>query len=182
MRARFADEIYRHGESRMGYTIFTVVFADGQRQAIRLKGGLLLSPYTRRYLAGQFFGCGRVRRDRGNPSAQKCHLCSRCILLPMFPGGTLKGMAEREGFEPPIPVKVYTLSRRAPSATRPSLHAHRFIFILSGSRFRILPPILSELTPDFPCDLRVCNPVTDADLWLRLSLSLHLGAVCPPSY
>ena len=30
-------------------------------------------------------------------------------------------MAEREGFEPPIPVKVYTLSRRAPSATRPSL-------------------------------------------------------------
>jgi hypothetical protein len=34
-----------------------------------------------------------------------------------------RGMAEREGFEPPIPVKVYTLSRRAPSATRPSLRA-----------------------------------------------------------
>jgi hypothetical protein len=32
-------------------------------------------------------------------------------------------VAEREGFEPPIPVKVYTLSRRAPSATRPSLRA-----------------------------------------------------------
>ena len=32
-------------------------------------------------------------------------------------------LAEREGFEPPIPVKVYTLSRRAPSATRPSLRA-----------------------------------------------------------
>jgi hypothetical protein len=41
-------------------------------------------------------------------------------------------MAEREGFEPPIPVKVYTLSRRAPSATRPSLRATSFIFILSG--------------------------------------------------
>ncbi len=30
-------------------------------------------------------------------------------------------LAEREGFEPPIPVKVYSLSRRAPSTTRPSL-------------------------------------------------------------
>src|SRR5438552_40298 len=42
-------------------------------------------------------------------------------------------MAEREGFEPPIPVKVYTLSRRAPSATRPSL------------RTRLAPGILSVL-------------------------------------
>src|SRR5713101_2212972 len=39
-----------------------------------------------------------------------------------------KVLAEREGFEPPIPVKVYTLSRRAPSATRPSLRAHSFHF------------------------------------------------------
>jgi hypothetical protein len=31
--ARFADELCRKGESGMGYTIFTVVFADGQRQA-----------------------------------------------------------------------------------------------------------------------------------------------------
>jgi len=31
--ARFANEIYRNGESGMGYTIFTVVFADGERQA-----------------------------------------------------------------------------------------------------------------------------------------------------
>src|SRR5882762_6266348 len=37
-------------------------------------------------------------------------------------------LAEREGFEPPIPVKVYTLSRRAPSATRPSLRAVNFHF------------------------------------------------------
>ena len=43
-----------------------------------------------------------------------------------------KVMAEREGFEPPIPVKVYTLSRRAPSATRPSLRAREFAIILSG--------------------------------------------------
>jgi hypothetical protein len=31
--ARFANEIYRNGESGMGYTIFTVVFANGSRQA-----------------------------------------------------------------------------------------------------------------------------------------------------
>lgn len=31
--ARFADELYKNGESGMGYTIFTVVFADGLRQA-----------------------------------------------------------------------------------------------------------------------------------------------------
>jgi hypothetical protein len=31
--ARFADELYRHGESGMGYTIFTVVFANRQKQA-----------------------------------------------------------------------------------------------------------------------------------------------------
>jgi hypothetical protein len=31
--ARFANQVYDHGESGMGYTIFTVVFSDGQRQA-----------------------------------------------------------------------------------------------------------------------------------------------------
>jgi hypothetical protein len=31
--ARFANEIYKRGESGMGYTIFTVVFSDGKRQA-----------------------------------------------------------------------------------------------------------------------------------------------------
>jgi hypothetical protein len=31
--ARFANEIYRNGESGMGYTIFTVKFSDGLRQA-----------------------------------------------------------------------------------------------------------------------------------------------------
>lgn len=30
--ARFASEIYRAGESGMGYTLFTVVFSDGERQ------------------------------------------------------------------------------------------------------------------------------------------------------
>ena len=31
--ARFATELYTHGESGMGYTIFTVVFSDGFKQA-----------------------------------------------------------------------------------------------------------------------------------------------------
>jgi hypothetical protein len=31
--AHFAKEIYKHGESGMGYTIFTVLFSDGSRQA-----------------------------------------------------------------------------------------------------------------------------------------------------
>ncbi len=31
--ARFANKLYRHGESGLGYTIFTVVFADGEKQA-----------------------------------------------------------------------------------------------------------------------------------------------------
>jgi hypothetical protein len=31
--AQFANEIYKDGESGMGYTIFTVVFADGTQQA-----------------------------------------------------------------------------------------------------------------------------------------------------
>src|SRR6202161_2862979 len=70
----------------------------------------------------------------------------------ILPGVALVGkMAEREGFEPPIPVKVYTLSRRAPSATRPSLRAHRFRFILSGqllaSNFRAHLTKLSGAQP-----------------------------------
>jgi hypothetical protein len=31
--AQFANKLYTHGESGMGYTIFTVVFTDGSRQA-----------------------------------------------------------------------------------------------------------------------------------------------------
>ncbi len=32
--AKFANELYRNGESGMGYTIFTVVFANGFRQSM----------------------------------------------------------------------------------------------------------------------------------------------------
>src|ERR1700682_3463034 len=40
-----------------------------------------------------------------------------------------KGLAERVGFEPTIPVKVYTLSKRAPSATPPSLRVKGILII-----------------------------------------------------
>ena len=40
-------------------------------------------------------------------------------------------MAEREGFEPPIPFRVCALSRRVPSATRPSLRARDGDLILA---------------------------------------------------
>jgi hypothetical protein len=39
--------------------------------------------------------------------------------------------AESEGFEPSIPFRVYTLSKRAPSATRTTLH------FVKGCKFRL---------------------------------------------
>ncbi len=39
-------------------------------------------------------------------------------------------MAESEGFEPSIGVNLYTLSRGAPSATRPALHISRLLYQL----------------------------------------------------
>ena len=38
--ARFANELYQRGESGMGYTIFTVVFSDGERQACVTSSGV----------------------------------------------------------------------------------------------------------------------------------------------
>src|SRR5205823_5350004 len=46
-----------------------------------------------------------------------CGLCFYSLLLSEIQ----EGLAERVGFEPTLPVKVNTLSKRAPSATRPSL-------------------------------------------------------------
>ncbi len=38
--ARIANEIYRHGESGMGFFIFTVIFKDGQRLAYGTGGAV----------------------------------------------------------------------------------------------------------------------------------------------
>ena len=48
-------------------------------------------------------------------------LVRRGVPLPMSPGRTSVVVAEGVGFEPTIRLPVYTLSKRAPSATRPSL-------------------------------------------------------------
>ena len=52
-------------------------------------------------------------------------------------------MAERVGFEPTLPVTVNTLSKRAPSATRPSLQ--RLIRIASAG-------MVEERAPDLVLD------------------------------
>src|ERR1700734_4416597 len=78
-----------------------------------------------------------------------------------------KELAEREGFEPPIPVKVYTLSRRAPSATRPSLRTTDFIFYFSReSSLRIFPP-RPMVTPALPFDIPLRETPSKSDTLLR---------------
>ncbi len=50
--------------------------------------------------------------------------------------------AEREGFEPSIPLRVYTLSRRAPSATRTPLCVNFESFLRIGvQRKKLFAPI-----------------------------------------
>ena len=48
-----------------------------------------------------------------------------CSKNSFWPGSYLESMAEREGFEPSIEFPLYTLSKRAPSTTRPSLRGLR---------------------------------------------------------
>jgi hypothetical protein len=68
----------------------------------------------------------RVWSARHDLSILAHSLFIRLVALQEFVwkiGGRLqKGMAEREGFEPPLEFPLNTLSKRAPSATRPSLH------------------------------------------------------------
>src|SRR5215472_4347461 len=82
-------------------------------------------------------------------------------------------MAEREGFEPPIPVKVYTLSRRAPSATRPSLRASLFIILAGTCDARVLP----RLRPDYlVIEAEISKPMSaSCPLWLKVQLKSSLG-------
>src|SRR5271156_1056256 len=57
-----------------------------------------------------------------------------------------KSMAERVGFEPTLPFRVNTLSKRAPSATRPSLRRERAQDDSSPEGYRGAPSQL-KLTP-----------------------------------
>jgi hypothetical protein len=69
------------------------------------------------------------RRPSAGRTQRWCGWCSplNVHLLDTRPKMTLilKVMAERVGFEPTIRFPVYTLSKRAPSATRPSLRGEK---------------------------------------------------------
>jgi hypothetical protein len=54
-----------------------------------------------------------------------------------------KNLAEREGFEPPIPFQVCRFSRPEPSTTRPPLRLLQFYYSPPAWRL-LLPPILFE--------------------------------------
>src|SRR5215471_1025340 len=88
-----------------------------------------------------------------------------------------KNLAERVGFEPTIPVKVYTLSKRAPSATRPSLRARKqlihysewqaqavaedsVLFAPSFETWRCHVSTLRFLVVPGACGCRSPNPIT----------------------
>src|SRR6266851_7056925 len=89
-------------------------------------------------------GMRRLRRSSSSPMELTVELMGSKPINP-------KVLAEREGFEPPIPVKVYTLSRRAPSATRPSLRAHSFHFHFIRERLASnFAAHLTELSPAQP--------------------------------
>ena len=49
-------------------------------------------------------------------------LARNLITILLDPENKIIDMAERKGFEPPRRLPAYTLSKRAPSTTRPPLH------------------------------------------------------------
>ena len=55
--------------------------------------------------------------------------------LQVFAGPHL--LAEREGFEPSIRFPAYTLSKRAPSATRPPLHKVRRNLAKGATKYKL---------------------------------------------
>ena len=111
--------------------------SDGQPVALRGVNGLGDSAKASRCVADQL-GHRRywgpfLKQDSGKrmPEAVRLWLrCPRaahqpCRFLLTYSGGAGSVvdfvMAERQGFEPWIEFPLYTLSKRAPSATRPSL-------------------------------------------------------------
>ena len=54
------------------------------------------------------------------------HLISRAPKVALLQQADSKGLAEREGFEPPIPFRVCRFSRPVPSTTRPPLRNYSF--------------------------------------------------------
>jgi hypothetical protein len=84
-----------------------------------MRGIGIPSPFRGRWLAGRspYQDCRHSTGSLKNPQ-----LPSRELSVKR---GRYTKMAEREGFEPTIPLRVLTLSRRAPSTTQPSLREGR---------------------------------------------------------
>ena len=71
--ARIATEIYKSGESGMGFNIFTLIFADGQRQAYSFGNAVDFVIYPRgkaRTMSSPYFRtkAGMNRRSSGHPT------------------------------------------------------------------------------------------------------------------
>ncbi len=54
-------------------------------------------------------------------------------------------MVDKEGFEPSIQLPAYTLSRRAPSATRPSIQLVLYIYIIKKYFLQVIKKIKIQL-------------------------------------
>ena len=74
--ARFASQLYSEGESGMGYTIFTVVFADGTEQAYSSGNAIDFIFYPKGKSAGDVVGIiPHKGRDAGAKRAPQYHWC-----------------------------------------------------------------------------------------------------------
>ena len=84
-----------------------------------------------------------------------------------FPDRPYPDLAEREGFEPSIRFTVYTLSRRAPSTTRPSLRKGRILAERVGRRSAAsLVALHVQAFPTAPKSC--CGPPGAASDWVKI--------------
>jgi hypothetical protein len=77
-------------------------------------------------------------------------------------------MAERVGFEPTLPFRVNTLSKRAPSATRPSLRATLSTSILTAGGLEYPAPFHFTSFGFFGKDSRSAGSSDDAACWRQV--------------
>src|SRR5687767_2516135 len=70
----------------------------------------------------------RAKRDGSGATPEDLALATRAK----------RSVAEREGFEPPVPFQVLRFSRPPPSTTRPSLHAGESLQVNDLQEFPIL--------------------------------------------
>src|SRR5205814_9341764 len=73
---------------------------------------------------------------------------------PRYPGGESRGeimLAESEGFEPPIPLRVLLISNQVPSAARPALRIGRGSNTTLAERVGFEPTIRCRIHPFQAC-------------------------------